>query len=90
MPLVAVYGKFALVVPMHTDGFDPRVMVGTALTVTVIGDELLTQPVVLLRTVNVALYVAAAAPAGTTTTIGVAGKLPFTTSTKPAVSAAPL
>ena len=90
MPLVAVYGKFTLVVPMHTAGLEPRVIVGTAFTATVIADELLTQPLVLLRTVKVALYVAAAAPAGTTNTIGVEGRLPFTTSTKPAVSAAPL
>ena len=90
MPLVAEYGKFALVVPMHTAGLEPRVMVGMAFTVTVIADELLTQPLLLLPTVKVALYVTAAAPAGTTNTIGVAVNVAFVTSTKPAASAAAL
>ena len=34
-PVVAVYGRFAVVVPRHTVGFAPRVILGAGLTVTV-------------------------------------------------------
>ena len=90
LPVVAAYGRLALVVPLQTAGFAPRVIVGTALTVTVMAVLLLTQPVVLLRTVTVALYVATAALPGTTSTIGVAVNVAFVTSINPAVSAAAL
>jgi hypothetical protein len=55
LPEVALYVRFALVVPEHTLGLAPKVMVGLAITVTVIADELLTHPVALLVTVKVAL-----------------------------------
>ena len=42
----------------------------------------LTHPDALIVTVNVALYVAPAAPAGTTRTMGVAGSAAFVTLTK--------
>ena len=32
--MVALYVKLAVVVPRHTEGFDPNVMVGNGLTVT--------------------------------------------------------
>ena len=53
--VVAEYGRFAEVLPTQTEGFAPRVIVGLATIVTLMGCDPLTQPVVLLRTVIVAL-----------------------------------
>ena len=61
--------------------------VGRAFTVIVMFCVLLTQPVVLLVTTIVALYVPAMAPAGTVKVMGEAGKLALITSTKPCASA---
>lgn len=80
----------ALVAPLHTAGFAPKVIVGLATTVTVIGLLALTQPVPLLVTVRVALYVAAGAAAGTVIAIGLAGKTALTTFANPAPRAAAL
>jgi hypothetical protein len=80
----------ALVIPEHTDGFAPSVIVGIGLTVTLIAYVELVQPVVLLATAKLPVYVAAAAAPGTTNTIGVAGNNALATSTKPAVCAAAL
>ena len=55
VPVVAEYVRFADVVPLHTDGFAPRVIVGVGLIVTVIAELLLTHPVALFLTVSVAL-----------------------------------
>ncbi len=66
-------------------------IVGLALTVTLIALPVLLQPVVLLVTVSVPVYVAAAAPAGTVNTIGEGeGNTALVTLTKPAASAAAL
>ena len=53
--MVAEYVRFADVVPLQTDGFAPKVIVGVGLTVTVIAEPVLTHPVVLFLTVSVAL-----------------------------------
>jgi hypothetical protein len=85
-PLV---GLKVIVLPTHK--FVEGVLtVGSAITVTVMGDELLRQPVVLFVTVKVALYVAAGAAAGTVMTIGVAGNATFVMFAKPAPNAAAL
>ena len=86
---MALYVKLADVVPLHTEGLLPNVMVGLAFTVTVMAELLLTQPVVLLRTVKVALYVPAAAPPGTVIVMGLAGSATLVTSAKPCPSAVP-
>jgi hypothetical protein len=58
-------------------------------TVTDIGYAALTHPVLLLLTVRLPEYTpGAAAPAGTTRTMGLAGSTAFTTSVKPARFAA--
>lgn len=69
---------------LQTLGLAPKVIVGSARIVTVMGDALLTQPVAVLLTVNVALYTAGAAAAGTVIVIGLAGNTALTTFTKPA------
>ena len=59
--VVALYLRFAVVVPAHTLGFAPRVIVGFGLvfvftvTETEMGEPPLVQPVVLFLTVSVAL-----------------------------------
>ena len=58
--------------------------------VTLMAPAELVHPVVLLVTVKLPVYVAAAAAPGTTNTIGVAGNNALATSTKPAVCAAAL
>src|SRR5664279_3422269 len=54
-PVVAVYGRFAVVVPLQTDGLAPSVIVGAAVTVTVNGTPALEQPAALFFTVSVAV-----------------------------------
>ena len=73
--------------PAHTI-LAVRLPCGNALTVTVNAVVLPEHPVVVFFTVIVPLYVAAAAPAGTTSGIGVVGNVVRATSTKPAVWAA--
>ena len=58
-----------------------------AFTVTVMGYPSLTHPVVVLRTINVALYAPGARPAGKVMLMGLAGMVAFVTSDKPAVLA---
>jgi hypothetical protein len=62
---------------------------GSALTVTEIAIPALEQPEAFF-TVNVPVYVAAAAPAGTVTPMGLAGSATLDTFVKPAVIAAAL
>jgi hypothetical protein len=90
VPVVAVYGRFALVEPAHTLGLAPRVIVGIGFTVTLIALPVLVHVVTLLVTVSVPVYVAAGAAPGTTRTMGVAGRTALTTFTNPAASAAAL
>ena len=82
-----MYGRLAVVAPRHTEGLAPSVIVGFGLMVIVIGDDVLVQPAVLLRTVMVALYVPAAAAPGTAMTIGLAVNPALVTSAKPAACA---
>jgi hypothetical protein len=89
-PVVAVYGRFAVVVPAQTVGLAPSVIVGRAFTVAENGTPALTQPVALFLTVRVPVYVAAAAAAGTVRTIGDAGSATLVTLANPAVMAAAL
>jgi hypothetical protein len=80
----------ALVVPLHTLGLLPNVIVGRAFTVTLITLPVLLQPVVLLVTVNVPLYVPAPGLDGTVILIGLAGKEVVLTFVNPAmIPAAP-
>ena len=76
--------------PIHTDGFGPKVIVGSGLIVTVITCAALTHPVVPFVTIKLAVYVPANAAPGIVIEIGLAGKAALTTSTKPCASAAPL
>jgi len=73
------HGSLAATANPETFGF------GLIFTVKDAGGELV-HPLALV-TVRVALYVATAAAPGTTSTIGLAGRLPATTSTKPSASA---
>jgi hypothetical protein len=89
-PVVPVYVRFVVVVPLQTDGFGPRAMVGADVTITAMGLPALEHPPAEFVTVSVPLYVAAAAPAGTVRTIGVAGRAALVTFANPAASAAAL
>ena len=82
-----MYVKLAVAAPIHTAVLGPSVIVGVRFIVTVIGNDALTQPVVLFRTVIEAAYTPAAAPPGTAIEIGDAGNAAFTTSTNPCASA---
>jgi hypothetical protein len=90
VPVVAVYGRLADVLPLHTEGLAPNVMVGVRSIVTEIGLAALTQPDVVFVTVIAPEYVPGKAPPGTVITMGVAGRAALTTSTNPCASAAAL
>jgi hypothetical protein len=53
VPVVAVYGRLAVVAPLQTEGFGPNVMVGPVLTVTENGTPTPAHPVVEFLTVRV-------------------------------------
>ena len=76
--------------PAQTEGLVPKVIVGFGIMVMVIGWLVLAQPATVFDTVNVALYVPTPAAPGTVIPIWVAGSAIFTTSKKPAASAAAL
>jgi hypothetical protein len=87
LPEGLLYVRLALVVPLHTAGLTPGVIAGIALTITLIGYIELTQPVALLLTVRLPVYVVAAAPAGIESVIDPAGKTALITSANPAALA---
>jgi len=90
LPVVAVYGRLALIDPAQTEGLAPRVIVGIGFTLTLITFVGLLHPVKLLDTVSVPVYVAGGAAPGITMTIGEAGRIALVTFTNPAASAAAL